>query len=118
AAVPRRNTYRLLFVPGTIGSITWLSRNEEVVPRIVAGLVIACVGDPAPLSYKRSRRGDARVDRAASHVVGRRDGGRVLDFVPWGWDERQYNSPGFDLPVGTLTRSAEGEFREYHSSAD
>jgi aminopeptidase-like protein len=118
AAVPRRLTYRLLFVPGTIGSITWLSRNEEVVPRIVAGLVIACVGDPAPLSYKRSRRGNAGVDWAAAHVVGRRKGGRVLDFVPWGWDERQYNSPGFDLPVGTLTRSAEGEFREYHSSAD
>jgi aminopeptidase-like protein len=75
------------------------------------------VGDSAPLTYKRSRRGDAHVDRAGSHVVGRA-GGRILDFVPLGWDERQFNSPGFDLPVGCLTRSLEGEFPEYHSSAD
>ena len=71
-----------------------------------------------PLTYKRSRRGDALVDRAGAHVVGRTPDGRVVDFVPWGWDERQYNSPGFDLPVGCLTRSPEGEFPEYHSSAD
>jgi aminopeptidase-like protein len=69
------------------------------------------------LTYKRSRRGDAPVDRAGAHVVGT-SGGRILDFVPWGWDERQFNSPGFDTPVGCLTRSLEGEFPEYHSSAD
>jgi aminopeptidase-like protein len=115
---PHRLTYRLLFVPGTIGSITWLARNEDVLPRVVAGLVLACVGDPAPLSYKRSRQGTSLVDVAAAHVVGHGDGGRVHDFVPWGWDERQFNSPGFDLPVGCVTRSAEGEFHEYHSSAD
>jgi aminopeptidase-like protein len=118
AATPRRLSYRLLFIPGTIGSITWLARNEDVAERVVAGMVVACVGDPAPLSYKRSRRADAVVDEAAAHVVGRCPGGRVTDFVPWGWDERQFNSPGFDLPVGCLTRSAEGDFREYHSSAD
>jgi aminopeptidase-like protein len=113
----RRLSYRLLFIPGTIGAITWLGRNEEAVGRIVAGLVVACVGDAGPLTYKRSRRGDAHVDRAAQHVLGA-VGGRVLDFVPWGWDERQFNSPGFDLPVGCVTRSLEGEFDSYHTSGD
>ncbi|MGH3113847.1 MAG: DUF4910 domain-containing protein, partial [Gaiellaceae bacterium] len=117
AELPRRYSYRLLFIPGTIGSVTWLARNEGGLSRVVGGLVIACVGDSAPLTYKRSRRGDAPVDRAGAHVVARR-GGRLLDFVPWGWDERQFNSPGFDIPVGCLTRSLEGEFPEYHSSAD
>ena len=116
-ALPRRLSYRLLFVPGTIGSISWLARNDGRLERVRAGLVVACVGDRGVLTYKRSRRGDALVDRAGAHVVGRADG-RVLDFVPWGWDERQFNSPGFDLPVGCLTRSLEGEFSEYHSSAD
>jgi aminopeptidase-like protein len=117
AELPRRYSYRLLFIPGTIGSITWLARNEDRLAKVVGGLVIACVGDSAALSYKRSRRGDSPVDRAGAHVVGR-GGGRILDFVPWGWDERQFNSPGFDIPVGCLTRSLEGEFPEYHSSAD
>jgi aminopeptidase-like protein len=117
AELPRRCSYRLLFIPGTIGSVAWLARNEARLSRVIGGLVIACVGDSAPLSYKRSRRGDAPVDRAGAHVV-ERSGGRILDFVPWGWDERQFNSPGFDIPVGCLTRSLEGEFPEYHSSAD
>jgi aminopeptidase-like protein len=117
AELPRRYSYRLLFIPGTIGSVTWLARNEARLSHVIGGLVIACVGDSAALSYKRSRRGDAPVDRAGAHVVGR-SGGRILDFVPWGWDERQFNSPGFDIPVGCLTRSLEGEFPEYHSSAD
>jgi aminopeptidase-like protein len=117
AELPRRYSYRLLFIPGTIGSVTWLARNEGGLSRVIGGLVIACVGDSAPLSYKRSRRGDTPADRAGAHVVGR-SGGRILDFVPWGWDERQFNSPGFDIPVGCLTRSLEGEFPEYHSSAD
>jgi aminopeptidase-like protein len=118
AAQRRRLSYRLLFVPGTIGSISWLAQNEHRLDAVVGGLVVACVGDPAPLSYKRSRRGDASVDRAAAHVLARRGGARVVDFVPWGWDERQFNSPGFDLPVGSLCRSREGEYEEYHSSAD
>ena len=118
AALPRRLTYRLLFIPGTIGSITWLARNEASTGSVVAGVVLACVGDSAQLTYKRSRRGSALVDRAAAHVLARRDGARVVDFVPWGWDERQFNSPGFDLPVGSLSRSREGEYDEYHSSAD
>jgi aminopeptidase-like protein len=113
--VPRSLSYRLLFIPGTIGSITWLARNEARVSKIVGGLVLACIGDRASLTYKRSRRGDALVDRAASYVLGQ---GQVVDFIPWGWDERQFNSPGFDLPVGSLSRSREGEYEEYHSSAD
>lgn len=117
--VPRSLSYRLLFIPGTIGSITWLARNETRDSKVAAGLVLACVGDRAPLTYKRSRRGDALVDRAAAHVLGHRGNEeRVMEFVPWGWDERQFNSPGFDLPVGSLSRSREGEYEEYHSSAD
>ena len=88
-----------------------------MLSRITAGLVIACVGDSGPITYKRSRQGVSLVDRAGAHVA-QHAGGRVLDFVPWGWDERQFNSPGFDLPVGCVTRSLEGEFPEYHSSAD
>jgi aminopeptidase-like protein len=76
------------------------------------------VGDSAPLCYKRSRRGHTPIDLAAAHVLSGSEGGRVVDFVPWGWDERQFNSPGFDLPVGCLSRSREGEYAEYHSSAD
>jgi aminopeptidase-like protein len=114
----RRYTYRLLFIPGTIGSITWLARNEGRLEAIVGGLVVACVGDAAPLSYKRTRRGDARIDRAARYVLSRLTGARIVEFVPWGWDERQFNSPGFDLPIGCLSRSREEEFPEYHSSAD
>jgi aminopeptidase-like protein len=118
-ATKRSLSYRLLFLPGTIGSITWLARNEGRTANIVAGLVLACVGDPAPLTYKRSRRGDALIDRAASYVLEHRGGGEaIVDFVPWGWDERQFNSPGFDLPVGSLSRSREGEYEQYHSSAD
>lgn len=117
ASMRRRLSYRILFIPGTIGSIAWLARNEATASRVVAGLVLACVGDAGPLTYKRSRAGDAAVDRASEHVIGRREG-RVLDFVPWGWDERQFNSPGFALPVGCVTRSHESEFPEYHSSAD
>jgi aminopeptidase-like protein len=113
--IPHSLSYRLLFIPGTIGSITWLARNEGRVSNIVGGLVLACVGDSASLTYKRSRRGDALVDRAASYVLGQ---GQVVDFIPWGWDERQFNSPGFDLPVGSLSRSREAEYEEYHSSAD
>ena len=116
---PRSLSYRLLFIPGTIGSITWLARNESRASKISAGLTLACVGDHAPLTYKRSRQGDAGVDRAAAYVLGHGGAGaQVVDFVPWGWDERQFNSPGFDIPVGSLSRSREGEYEEYHSSAD
>jgi aminopeptidase-like protein len=106
-------------VPGTIGSITWLARNQQHLGRIQHGLVLACVGDRGQLSYKRSRRGDASVDRAMAYVLqhsGRPH--RLIDFEPYGYDERQYCSPGFDLPVGCLSRTPYGRYREYHTSAD
>jgi aminopeptidase-like protein len=111
-------SHRLLFSPGTLGPLAWLSRNLERLDRIRAGLVVACVGDPGPLRYKRSRAGDTAVDRAAAYVLRGRPGSIVDDFVPWGGDERQFCSPGFDLPVGALTRTPHGLFPEYHSSAD
>jgi aminopeptidase-like protein len=114
-----RYSYRFLFSPATIGPIAWLARNEERLARVKHGLVCLCVGDPGPLTYKQSRRGDAEIDRAAELVL--RDSGEqfeVREWEPWGGDERQFSSPGFNLPVGTLTRSAPGSFPEYHTSAD
>ena len=112
----RRFGYRIIFVPGTIGAIAWLHRNRETVSRIRHGLVLSCLGDAGPPSYKRSRREDAPIDRYAAHVLG--DEGRILPFLPYGYDERQYCSPGFNLPVGCLMRSPNGTFPEYHTSAD
>jgi aminopeptidase-like protein len=114
-----RYTYRFLFAPGTIGAITWLALNREKTPRIRHGLVVAGVGNPGPLHYKRSRRGDATIDRAAVNVLAHADTPHVVrDFIPYGYDERQYCSPGFDLPVGSLTRTPFGEYSQYHTSAD
>ena len=116
---PVRSTYRFLFGPGTVGPIAWLAANEHNLERIRNGLVLSCLGDAAPFTYKRSRRGDAEIDQAAAHILRHaRAGGRVVEFEPWGGDERQFCSPGFDLPVGVLSRSPAGEYPEYHSSAD
>jgi aminopeptidase-like protein len=119
AAQQLRHTYRFLFAPGTIGAIAWLSRNQERVDRIAHGLVVSCLGDGGGPTYKRSRRGDSLIDRAM-HEVLRHAGprARIVDFAPYGYDERQYCSPGFDLPVGSLQRSAYGSFPEYHTSHD
>ncbi|HET6348286.1 MAG TPA: DUF4910 domain-containing protein [Candidatus Krumholzibacteria bacterium] len=114
-----RYTHRIVFLPTIIGSIVWLARNEATTGRIRHGLVLACVGDGGAFHYKRSRRGDAVVDRAAAHVLSLDpSGGHVEDFVPYGYDERNYCSPGFDLPVGVLSRTPHGRFPQYHSSAD
>lgn len=116
---PRRYTYRFIFAPGTIGAITWLARNEHRVDRIKHGLVVSCLGDGGGPMYKRSRRGDAMIDRALVHVVQHSSpAARIREFVPYGYDERQYCSPGFNLPVGLLQRSEYGTFPEYHTSAD
>lgn len=115
----RRYGYRFLFVPGTIGAITWLEANRSASSRVAHGLVLSCLGDEGAPTYKRSRRGDAAIDRIVAHVLesrGHRD--RLRPFVPYGYDERQYCSPGFDLPVGCLMRSPNGTFPEYHTSAD
>lgn len=114
-----RHTVRLLFIPGTIGSITWLSRNEARAARIKHGLVLTGIGDAASFTYKKSRRGDAPIDRAAAHVLRHADPAtRILEFSPYGYDERQYCSPGFNLPVGCLMRSPWGSYDRYHTSAD
>ncbi|MEW6333000.1 MAG: DUF4910 domain-containing protein [Thermodesulfobacteriota bacterium] len=115
----RRYSYRFLFIPGTIGSITWLSLNEDRVHRIRHGLVAACVGDPGRITYKKTRRGDAEIDKAVAHVL--KHSGQdheIMDFSPYGYDERQYGSPGFNLPVGCLMRTPHGRYPEYHTSAD
>jgi aminopeptidase-like protein len=114
-----RYSYRFVFVPGTIGPITWLSRNEANTSRIKHGLVVVCVGDPGRFTYKKSRRGNAEVDRAVIRALG--DAGvahEVIEFSPYGYDERQYCSPGFNLPVGVLSRTPHGRFPQYHTSAD
>lgn len=118
-AAARRYSYRFLFIPGTIGAITWLSRNETQVGRIKAGLVLTGLGDRGDLTYKKSRRGNTAVDRAAALVL--RAAGRpyrLMDFSPYGYDERQYCSPGFNLPIGRISRTPHGEYPEYHTSAD
>ncbi len=114
-----RYSYRLLFIPGTIGSITWLATNEPVVDRIRHGLVLACLGDRGAPTYKKSRRGSAEIDRAVAQVLAERGPDhRIEAFSPYGYDERQFCSPGFDLPVGCLMRTPHGRFPEYHTSAD
>jgi aminopeptidase-like protein len=111
--------YRFLFAPGTIGAITWLARNEPATARIRHGLVIAGVGDAGGPTYKKSRRGNAPIDRIMAHLLRHAEGSpNILEFFPYGYDERQYCSPGFDLPVGLLQRSQFATFPEYHSSAD
>jgi aminopeptidase-like protein len=116
---PPRLTWRFVFGPGTIGSLTWLARNEVRLSQLVAGLVIGSLGDSGPLTYKRSRRGATATDRAAEHALAASAlPSRVMDFEPYGYDERQFCSPGFDLPIGRLTRSPNGGYAEYHTSAD
>ncbi len=117
----RRLTYRFVFLPETIGSIAYLSlRGDHLKDTLVAGYVLTCVGDDSPITYKRSRRGDTPADRAAAWSLSRREGAapRLMDFFPFGSDERQYCSPGFNLPVGVLARSWPGTFDEYHTSLD
>jgi len=116
AREPRRFTYRFVFAPGTIGSLAWLQANEGRLKHIRHGLVLALLGDPGPLTYKRSRHEDREIDAIGDYALAGR--GRVVPFTPYGYDERQLCAPGFDLPVGRLTRSVNGGYAEYHSSAD
>ena len=112
-------SYRFLFTPGTIGSITWLSLNEAQEARIKHGLVLACVGDAGKITYKKSRRGNAD-NRSSGYSGFKRCGDpyEVCEFSPYGYDERQFCSPGFNLPVGCFMRTPHGQFPEYHTSAD
>lgn len=114
-----RYSYRILFIPGTIGSITWLALNEAKVKNIKHGLVVSLVGDSGDFTYKKSRLGNADIDQAATHILKHSGHAhKVLDFFPYGYDERQFCSPGFNLPVGNLTRSQFGQYAEYHTSGD
>ncbi len=114
-----RYTYRFVFAPTTIGSITWLATNEAKLARIRHGLVLALLGDGGPLRYKKTRGGTNAIDRSAWHVLRTEfPGSRLLEFSPWGYDERQFCSPGINLPMGCLTRTPEPEFIEGHTSAD
>ncbi len=114
-----RYTYRFLFIPGAIGSISWLATHPDIIPHIKHGIVLTGVGDAGKIRYKKSRKGDAEVDRAVMNVL--QDSGlehSVVDFSPFGYDERQYCSPGFNLSVGSLMRTPYGEYAEYHTSGD
>ncbi len=117
--IPLRYSYRFLFIPGTIGSITWLSMNKQNCFNIKHGLVVSCVGDSGKFIYKKSRQGNAEIDSACINILRHSHKDFELrDFSPYGYDERQYCSPGFNLPVGCLSRSTHGCYPEYHSSAD
>ena len=114
-----RYSYRFLFLPGGIGSIVWLCLNEDKVANIRHGLVFACIGDSGKFTYKKSRRGDTEIDQAVVNVL--KNSGQdydVVDFSPYGYDERNFCSTGFDLPVGSLTRSTHEQYAQYHCSAD
>ena len=115
----RRYSYRFVFAPGTIGSLVWLSRNQDRLPQIRHGLVVVLLGDAGHLRYKRSRNGDAAIDRAAQHALKHSAATHEVEaFSPYGYDERQFGAPGINLPVGRLSRSANGGYPEYHTSAD
>ncbi|MCC5619894.1 DUF4910 domain-containing protein [Nostoc sp. CHAB 5715] len=112
-------SYRFLWIPGTIGSITWLALNEAKVNNIKHGLVLTCLGDSGKFTYKKSRRGNAEIDKIAAYVLrNSKQDYKIIDFFPYGYDERQYCSPGFNLAVGCLMQSPHGSFPEYHTSAD
>jgi len=112
-------SYRFIFAPATIGSITWLAQNEDNLKRITGGLVLSVIGDDGPLVYKQSRRSDSEMDKAAEYVLNTHfPDSRIEPFSPWGYDERQFCSPGINLPVGRLTRTPHGEYPQYHTSAD
>lgn len=114
-----RYSYRFLFIPGTIGSITWLCLNESQVSRIKHGLVLANLGDAGRSTYKKSRRGDVEIDRVVLHILQHSgEDYEILEFSPYGYDERQFCSPAFNLPIGNLMRTPHGRFPEYHTSAD
>ncbi len=113
-------SYRFVFVPETIGSICLLADKGEFFKKnLIAGFVITCIGDKGIYTYKRSRCGNSLSDRAAELVLEQtEDNFNLVDFFPSGSDERQYCSPGFNLPVGSMMKTMYAKYSEYHTSAD
>lgn len=112
-------SYRFLFIPETIGAISWLSKNENDVHKIKYGVVATCVGDSGQLTYKKTKQDNTLLDKIVEKIlVDSRDPYEIVDFFPTGSDERQFSSPGFNIPVGSLVRTLYGKFPEYHTSAD
>lgn len=117
----RNFTYRFVLNPETIGSIAYLSKyGKHLMDNLYFGLVLTCLGGATNLSYKKSRRGDAPIDELADHLFSKREiEGHIREFTPCnGSDERQYCSPGFNLPVGQMARLVYGTYKEYHTSLD
>ncbi len=112
-------SYRFLFIPETIGAITWLALNEKKVKKIQGGLVATCLGDKGHFTYKKTRNGNTIIDKIIERILKESEENyEVIDFFPSGSDERQFSSPGFNLSIGSLTRTLYGKFPEYHTSAD
>lgn len=115
----RKFSYRFLFVPGTIGSITWLSLNKNKLKNIAFGFVLTGVGDSGAITYKKSKSGNSEIDFVFEHILSlSKAPHEITEFYPYGYDERQYSSPGFNLAIGTLMRSKHGTYPQYHTSAD
>lgn len=112
-------SYRFLFIPETIGAITWLSLNENKIGKIKGGLVATCLGDSGKSTYKKSRIGNSKIDKIVSYVLKQSNSEySIMDFYPYGSDERQFCSPGFNLPIGSLMRTPYRKFLQYHNSGD
>jgi aminopeptidase-like protein len=112
-------SYRFLFIPETIGAISWLYKNEKSIKKIKHGLIVTCVGDSGNFTYKKTRKGDSSIDNIVIKVLEEsKKAYQTVDFFPSGSDERQFSSPGFDLPIGSLMRTMYAKFSEYHTSKD